>query len=145
MSLHLLLIDDSPGDARLVEEAARTCPDPCELTFATTPDEGIELARSDRPDLVLLDLNLPGKGGVEVLAELRASAWARTLPVVIFTTSASPRTCQELYTLGANSVVIKPESWDAFVEKVHTIVRFWGQVAHLPSPALGAQPGEAPH
>ena len=145
MSLHLLLIDDSPGDARLVEEAVRMCPDSCELTFATTPDEGIKLARSGRPDIVLLDLNLPGKGGTEVLAELRASAWARTVPVIIFTTSASPRTCQELYALGANSVVIKPESWDAFVEKVHTIIRFWGHVAHLPSPAPDAQPQGAAH
>lgn len=138
MPLRVLLIDDSEGDVRLVREAIRVAPHPCELSVASDADAGLDAMRRERPQLVLLDLNLPRRSGIEVLTELKADPVLRLTPVVIFTTSASPRDCQRLYALGANSVAIKPEAWDAFAECIASILWFWRDIAKLPVPELGS-------
>jgi two-component system, chemotaxis family, response regulator Rcp1 len=132
--VHILLVEDNPGDVRLVRESLRESGLPHRLTVATDGVEALERLRgAERPDVILLDLNLPRKDGREVLAEVKADSGLRSIPVVVLSSSDAQDDVAAAYALHANCYVTKPVDLDQFLEVVATIQRFWMGVAKLPS------------
>lgn len=138
--IEILLVDDSPGDVRLTREALREGRVPNRLHVARDGVEAMQFLRREgpfaaapRPDLVLLDLNMPRKDGREVLAEIKADAELRTIPVLILTTSQSDRDVLRSYELHANCYLVKPVEIDDFFRVVRSIDGFWLTVVRLPS------------
>lgn len=136
---NVLLVEDNPGDARLTMEALTEGKIKVNLThvedgvqaMAALKQEG-EYSDSPRPDLVLLDLNLPLKDGREVLEELRDIPDLASIPVVVLTTSKSEEDIVRSYKLSANCFVTKPVNFDDFVEVIKRIDEFWFSVVKLP-------------
>jgi CheY-like chemotaxis protein len=134
-----LLVEDNPGDARLTQEALR---DARVLNQLDVVHDGVEAlawlrregayAEAPRPDLILLDLNLPRKDGREVLAEIKSDPELRRIPVVILTTSGDERDVLAAYDLHANSYVVKPVDLDQFITIMKSIKDFWFQIVKLP-------------
>ncbi len=127
----VLLVEDNPADARLVAEAlAERCP-AAELRVAANADEALghlaEVAsgRARRPSLVLLDLNLPGRPGTEVLQVIRGHHDLAALPVVVLTSTVAPAEVGELDVLGADDVVRKPLGVDAFYNLIEGLCGKW--------------------
>ncbi|HVL87037.1 MAG TPA: response regulator [Candidatus Thermoplasmatota archaeon] len=136
----ILLVEDNPGDVRLTREALRESKLINRLSVAQDGEEAIAFLRREgayvkapRPDLVLLDLNLPRKNGREVLAEMKADPQLRRIPVVILTSSKSEEDVVRSYDLHANCYVTKPVSLDRFVDVVRSIEDFWLSIVRLPS------------
>jgi two-component system, chemotaxis family, response regulator Rcp1 len=130
-----LLVEDSEAGAELMRIAFAERLAETELDVVDHGDAALErLARDELPDVVLLDLNLPGLTGHDVLATIRASADARVrrLPVVVLSHSDADADVQRSYDLGANSHVAKPHSLDALFAVVEAIGRYWLGVASLP-------------
>ena len=135
----VLLVEDSPGDVRLTREALKDAKVHISLHVAA---DGIEamafLERTGphvdarRPDLILLDLNLPRKDGREVLKEIKESPALRSIPVVILTTSSSEADVLRSYELHANCYISKPVDLDGFLKVVQSIDNFWLSVVKLP-------------
>jgi CheY-like chemotaxis protein len=130
-AFEVLLIEDNPGDARLAREALRGRPD-VRLSVATDGDAGLDFLRrrgayaaAPRPDLVLLDLNLPGTPGREVLTQIKADGDLRRIPVVVLTSSQSEQDVRDAYDLHANCFVTKPEEPDAYFGAVRAVAEFW--------------------
>jgi CheY-like chemotaxis protein len=139
MDVEVLLVEDSPGDVRLTQEAFRDANMSIHLHVATDGVEAMsflrrdgEHAKSPRPDLILLDLNLPKMDGREVLAHIKADANLRTIPTVILTTSESEADIVKSYELQANSYLSKPVELDAFEGLVRSINDFWLTRVKLP-------------
>jgi len=135
----VLLIDDNPADALLVEEALAGGKYESQMRNASDGEEGMAYlrrrerwAQAPRPDLILLDLNLPKKDGREVLAELKADPDLSRIPVIIFSTSEAPQDIARCYELGANCYVSKPLELHRFFSTVRDIVEFWYGCASLP-------------
>jgi len=138
--IEVLLVEDNPGDVRLTMEAMRESKVLVNLSVA--PDgvaalaflhkEGVYQA-SPRPDLILLDLNLPKKDGREVLAEVKADSDLRRIPVVVLTTSRAEEDILRTYNLHANCFITKPVDRDQFITVVGSIGEFWFSVVRLPS------------
>lgn len=134
-ALDILLVEDNPGDARLAEEAWKEGGVPGRLHVVADGDEAIRYLRhpgTNRPDLLLLDLNLPRKDGREVLAEIKGDPTLRRIPVVVLTTSQSDPDILRSYDLHANCFVAKPVDLDSFIAVVKSIAEFWGHVVLLP-------------
>ena len=138
--IHILLVEDNPGDARLTLEAFRQAGVANRLSHVTDGVEAIEFLRrrgahteATRPDLILLDLNLPCKDGREVLAEIKSDATLRRIPVVILTTSQADEDILRAYDLNANCYVSKPTDWEQFNRVIRCIDEFWLKVAKLPA------------
>lgn len=138
-ALCILLVEDSPADIRLTEEALRDSPIVDTLHVARDGEEAMDFLRqrgehadAPRPDLVLLDLNLPRKDGREVLEELKGDFELRRIPIVVLTTSATEADILRSYDLHVNSYVTKPVDLDEFAHAVHSIQGFWGGVVQLP-------------
>jgi len=137
--IEILLVEDDPGDTLMIREAFTdnkiannlTCLTDGEQAIAYLKREG-EHAKSPRPDLILLDLNLPRKDGREVLAEIKRSKDLRVIPVVILTTSQSEEDVLRSYQLYANAYVVKPVDFDAFIAVVRQIDHFFLAVVKLP-------------
>jgi CheY-like chemotaxis protein len=137
--LSVLLVEDDPGDVLLVEEAFADAGAARALSvvgdgvraLAFVRAEG-EYANAPRPDLVLLDLNLPRKNGREVLAEIKSDGALATIPVVVLTTSEADEDILRSYELHANAYVTKPVDLDRFVATVHRIDEFFIDVAQQP-------------
>ena len=137
--IQLLLVEDSPGDVRLTREAFKDAQ--IHITLHVAPD-GVDAmaflkregkhAGAPRPDLILLDLNLPKKDGRRVLEEIKGSVTLRTIPVVILTTSASEADVLRSYHLHANSYITKPVSLEGFLKVAQSIDQFWLSVVKLP-------------
>jgi two-component system, chemotaxis family, response regulator Rcp1 len=137
--IEVLLVEDSPGDVRLTREALKDAKVQISLHVAS---DGIaamaflmrqgEHAHAPRPDLILLDLNLPRKDGREVLREIKESPTLRSIPVVILTTSASESDVLRSYQLHANCYISKPVDLDGFLKVVQSIDNFWLSVVKLP-------------
>ncbi len=135
----LLIVDDNPADVTLAREALEVCAPDCEIN--SVPD-GVEalafLNRRDkhaealRPDLVILDLNLPKRGGLDVLAAMKAGPHLRRIPVIIFSTSQLGRDVARSYELGANCYVCKPGNLTEFFATMKAIEQFWFVSATLP-------------
>lgn len=134
----LLYIEDNPSDVRLVREALRNFHPDVALTSVSSGPKGLAyLRRQDgyasarRPHLVLLDLNLPGMKGEEVLLAIKNDPNLKALPVVVFTSAASELTCKTIYHENANTCVEKPCDLDAFFGRIQLTCRYWFSVANL--------------
>ena len=137
--IHILLVEDSPGDVNLTIPALRDARVANQLHVVNDGEAAMAFLRrmapyeeSPRPDLVLLDLNLPLKDGREVLAEIKQDPALRTIPVVVLTTSSDDFDILNSYQLHANSYVTKPVRFDDFVEAVRSIEGFWLSIVRLP-------------
>jgi chemotaxis family two-component system response regulator Rcp1 len=135
--VEILLVDDSPADVRLTEEALRRASLANRLSIARDGEEAMRFLREPteeqpRPDLILLDLNLPRKDGREVLAELDADDDLRRIPVVVLTTSARDADILTAYDLKANCYIQKPVAFDEFIRVVGSIQDFWLTIVTLP-------------
>ena len=139
-AIEILLVEDNAGDARLALEALREAKVHNHLSWVTDGVEALAFlrregpyAQSARPDLILLDLNLPRKDGREVLAEIKADANFRRIPVVILTTSQAEEDILKAYHLNANCYISKPVDLDQFMKVIKTIKDFWLTIVKLPS------------
>src|SRR5215831_17342378 len=137
--VEILLVEDNPGDVRLTIEALRDGKVHNNLNVARDGVEALAYLRREapftaaaRPDLILLDLNLPRKDGREVLAEIKADAELKTIPVVVLTTSRAEQDVLRSYELQANCFVTKPVDLDQFIDVVKSIENFWLTVVRLP-------------
>ena len=136
--LKILLVDDSPSDVPLTREALKDSPVPIQITVARDGVEAIDylhqakLGFGDRPDLVLLDLNLPRKNGREVLAEVKSSPALKQIPVVVLTSSNSEEDISEAYSLNANCYITKPADLSEYVNVLKAVEDFWFFTATLP-------------
>jgi chemotaxis family two-component system response regulator Rcp1 len=135
----ILLMDDSPADLDLIRDALSSSTYESHVNTVPDGEEAIAFVRragiygdAKRPDLVILDLNLPRKDGRVVLADLKSEPSLQSIPVVIFTTSHAQRDILCSYQLGANCFVNKPGSLADFRKAVHSIEHFWLGVACLP-------------
>ena len=137
--IEILLVEDNPGDVRLTQEALREGKVRNHLHVAADGVEAMAFLRREgkhahapQPDLVLLDLNLPKKGGREVLAEIKEDPDLRRIPVVILTVSKAEEDVLKSYNLHANCYITKPVNLDQFLEVVKSIEDFWLTVVMLP-------------
>ena len=137
--VEILLVEDSPSDTDLTIEAFQEGKIPSNLSHVEDGVEAMEfLGRKNsysdapRPDLILLDLNLPRKDGREVLAELKSDPDLRTIPVVVLTTSKDDQDIYQAYRLQANCYIAKPVDFEQFVKVVRAIEHFWLEVTTLP-------------
>lgn len=138
--MDVLLIEDSPGDVRLTQEAFREANPAIRLHVASDGVEAMAFlqregahTRSPRPDIILLDLNLPRMDGREVLAWIKEDEKLKTIPVVILTTSDAEADITRSYQLRANCYLTKPVQLDRFESLVKSINEFWLIRARLPS------------
>ena len=137
--LEVLLVEDDPGDVIIAQEALRAGQVDTQLSIVPDGVEAMAYLRREgsyadveRPDLVLLDLNLPRKSGHEVLAEVKADPALRAIPVVILTTSAAEEDIARSYEQYANVYVTKPVDFDHFTAVVKQIDNFFSHIAKLP-------------
>jgi CheY-like chemotaxis protein len=125
-SAEILLVEDNMADSILAKKAFDIISIPCNLTIAESGDEAIKILRGKNAhDLVLLDLNLPGKSGIDVLRELRIDTQLSRIPVIVLTTSRAEKDVTACYELLANSYVIKPLDFTKFVSFVEALAQFW--------------------
>lgn len=136
----ILLVEDNPGDVRLTTEALRETGIDHVLSAAIDGVEALAFLRREgsfseapRPDLVLLDLNLPRKDGREVLAEIKQDPRLRRIPVVVLTTSRAESDVTRCYDLHANCVLTKPLDFEKFVGTIASLSDFWFSTATLPA------------
>jgi CheY-like chemotaxis protein len=138
-AMEILLVEDDEGDVLITQEAFDYYKIRNALHVVNDGDKALafvrrkgEFTQAPRPDLVLLDLNLPGRNGLEVLAELKADPDLRIIPVVILTTSHADEDILRSYSLHANAYVSKPVEADNFMSVVWQIDHFFGATAELP-------------
>jgi chemotaxis family two-component system response regulator Rcp1 len=137
--VEILLVEDNPGDVRLTQEVFKEGKVRNQLNVAWNGEEALaylrregRFASASRPDVILLDLNLPRKGGREVLAEIKADPKLQCIPVVVLTTSQADQDIVESYKQHANCYIVKPVDLDNFINVVRTIEGFWLQIVKLP-------------
>jgi CheY-like chemotaxis protein len=136
----ILLVEDSPGDVRLTMEALADAKITNNITVASDGLEALEIlqqkgdfSEATRPDLILLDLNMPRMDGRELLGIIKADDSLRNIPVVVLTTSQSEKDILESYDLRANCYITKPVDLDQFIVVVNSIQEFWLSIVKLPS------------
>jgi len=138
--VEILLVEDNPGDVRLTQEALKESKVTNNLSVA---EDGVEAlaflkregkyADAPRPDLLLLDLNLPKKDGRELLEEIKANESLRCIPVVVLTTSKAEEDILRMYNQHANCYITKPIDFDQFIEVIKSIENFWLTIVKLPT------------
>lgn len=135
----LLLVEDSPGDVRLTQEAFLEADNSVEIHVAVDGVEAMDFLNREnehtdapRPDLILLDLNLPRMDGREVLSRIKSDESLKLIPTVILTTSSSEDDIVWSYGLHANVYLTKPVQYDEFEALVRSVRDFWLTLAHLP-------------
>ena len=135
----ILLVEDRAPDARLIEEILKKDRGPTIVHTVANGDQALAYLRRDgdyisapRPHLIVLDLGLPGRTGLDVLREIKLHPDYCAIPVVVFTTSAAPSEIAEVYGHHANAYIVKPIGLDAFTEVLQEIKRFWLELAQLP-------------
>ncbi|MEP6901150.1 MAG: response regulator [Actinomycetota bacterium] len=140
-TIRILLADDDADDRLLVQEAFE---ENHLLNILETVEDGEELMdylnrrgkfseTAIRPNMILLDLNMPRKSGLEALREIKANADLCTIPVVVLTTSKAEEDIIRSYQLGVNSFIVKPVTFESLVDLVKTLGRYWLQIVELPS------------
>ena len=141
-TVEILLVEDNPGDVRLAQEALKEGKVHNNMRVVADGEQAMaylrrqgEFAGAPRPDLVLLDLNLPKKDGREVLAEIKGDDSLKTIPVVVLTTSKAEEDVLKAYGLNANCYITKPVDLGQFIEVIQSIDRFWLAVVTLPPKA----------
>lgn len=139
--VEILLVEDSPADVLIAREALTEAKLINTIHVAEDGVQAMQFLRREgpfalapRPDLILLDLNLPRKNGREVLAEIKADPDLKSIPVVVLTTSKAEEDILRSYNLHANCYVVKPVEFDSFVKAVQSIHQFWFSVVTLPPP-----------
>ena len=137
--IEILLVEDNPGDIRLTQEALKEAKLTNTLNVVTDGVEALDFLRRQgsyadavRPNLILLDLNMPRKDGREVLTEIKEDPDLRRIPVVVLTTSDAEVDILKSYNLHANCYINKPVDIEQFIEVVKTIKNFWMTVVKLP-------------
>lgn len=133
--IEILLVEDNPADVRLTQEALREGKVKNNLSVARDGEEALAFLRRDgatRPDLILLDLNLPRRDGREVLKEIKADPDLRRIPVVVLTTSEAEVDILKSYELHANCYITKPVDLEQFITVVKSIDDFWLTIVKLP-------------
>lgn len=137
--VEILLVEDNPGDADLAREALQDSKINNNLHVVEDGIEAMAFLRktgkyenAPRPDLILLDLNLPRKDGREVLSEIKADDYFKRIPVVILTTSEAEEDILKSYNLHANCYITKPIDLSQFMKVVHSIENFWLSIVALP-------------
>lgn len=138
--VEILLVEDNPGDVRLTQEALKEGKIRNHLTLARDGVEALAILRRTgeyadivRPDIILLDLNLPRKDGREVLAEIKSDESLKRIPVVVLTTSKAEEDILRSYDLHANCYITKPVDLEQFITVVKSIEDFWVTIVRLPS------------
>ena len=138
-TVHILLVEDSPTDTMLTIKALKQARSDIKISHVSDGIEAIEFLKgqgsyktAQKPDLILLDLNLPRKNGQEVLEELKTDPVLRVIPIVVLTTSHDQRDILQSYRLYANGFVSKPVGFDSFNEVINQIEKFWLSAATLP-------------
>jgi len=141
-AIEVLLIEDSPSDAALTIEALQAGKIGNNLNRVADGVEAMaylrqqgSFAKSPRPDLIMLDLNLPKKDGREVLRELKSDPSLKLIPVIVLTTSRSDKDVLQSYELSANCYITKPVDFQQFIDVVKSIEHFWLSVVMLPPKA----------
>jgi two-component system, chemotaxis family, response regulator Rcp1 len=138
-TMRILLVEDNPADVRLTQEALKEWHAPVNLDVAKDGIHAISFLRREspfesalRPDLILLDLNLPLRDGREVLREIKTNPDLKQIPVVVLTTSKAEDDVFKSYDLHANCYITKPVEFEDFIRVVRAIERFWLSTARLP-------------
>ncbi|MCL4119512.1 UNVERIFIED_CONTAM: hypothetical protein GTU68_014416, partial [Idotea baltica] len=138
--IEILLVEDNPGDIRLTQEAFKEGNLNTNLNAVTDGVKALdylykrgEYANVSRPELILLDLNLPKKDGREVLEAIKGDEDLKTIPVIILTTSSSDFDVNRCYDLLANCFITKPIDFDSFMDVILSIESYWLKLASLPS------------
>lgn len=138
-TVEILMAEDNPGDVRLMLEALRQYKVRNQLHVVEDGEAALAFLRREapfpqapRPDLILLDLNMPRKGGLEVLASIKADPNLRRIPVVILTSSGAERDVVSSYDQHANCYIVKPLDLEQFIEVVERIEGFWLEIVKLP-------------
>ena len=136
----ILLVEDSPGDVWLTRETLLQGAVPKNINVVTNGEQALDylnrrapFINAVRPDLILLDLNLPRRDGLEVLKEVKADPDLRSITVVILTTSEAPADVNTAYDLNANCYVVKPADLESFTMAIRGIEHFWMSMASLPT------------
>jgi len=139
VDMNVLLVEDNPGDVRLAEEALRESGYAGRLSVARDGVEAVDFlthagifANAERPDIILLDLNLPRMSGREVLERVKESESLRTIPIIILTTSEAEHDIMNAYSAHANCFVTKPVDLDQFMGVLRSVMEFWCNVVKLP-------------
>ena len=135
---HILLVEDNEGDILMTSESIQEYDPECRIEVARNGQEAIEKLQSytedpllKKPDLILLDINLPRKNGHEVVVFIKNQLYLSSIPVVIFTTSSAPLDIQKAYQAHANSYLTKPTEAEEFSKMVAALVEFWKRNVHL--------------
>ncbi len=139
-AIEILLVEDNPGDVRLTREALRDSKIRNSLSVVEDGINALAYLRREgkfqnatRPDIILLDLNLPRKDGREVLSEIKGDPSLRRIPVVVLTTSDDERDIMQTYNLHANCYITKPVDFQQFITIVKSIEDFWFSIVKLPN------------
>jgi chemotaxis family two-component system response regulator Rcp1 len=139
-AINILLVEDNPGDIRLTREVLKEGRIRNVLNVVTDGEQAVlylnksgEYANTLRPDIILLDLNLPKKDGREVLAEIKADPSLMRIPVIILTTSSAERDISNMYDHHANCYITKPVDFNQFINVIKSIENFWLNIVILPS------------
>ena len=134
----IMLIEDSPEDVEATLRAFRRSGLHNEIVHCATGDEALDRLHgrvpgdTPRPGIILLDLNLPGTDGREVLAEIKASDALKSIPVVVLTTSSDERDVEACYRAGASSYIQKPVNMDGFLKAIQQLAGYWFEIVILP-------------
>jgi two-component system response regulator len=137
--IKILIVEDNPGDVDLMRAALRRCKVLTDLTVARDGVEALAMLRNvgeyadvERPDMILLDLNLPRKNGHELLAEIKTDPALKRIPVVVVTSSKAKEDVATTYDLHANCFITKPVNLQQFMRLVESIENFWFTIVKLP-------------
>jgi len=138
--LEILIVEDNAGDVGLIEEVFEEAKIKNNIHVAEDGEEAVLYLRgegkfsgSPRPDIIILDLNLPKKDGREVLREIKEDSNLKNIPVVVLTTSTAEKDILRAYDLHANAYITKPLDFNQFLTVVESIVNFWLEIVKLPS------------
>lgn len=138
--IDILLVEDDPGDVELTREGLREAKMLVNLHVVDDGEKALKFLRKEppyaetvRPDIVLLDLNMPRKDGKETLREIKGDPALRSIPVVVLTTSEAEADIVACYDLGANCYITKPISFAAFTKAVAMIEEFWFTIVRMPA------------
>ena len=135
----ILLVEDNPGDVMLTKKAFKSARMNNEILVAEDGETGLAMLNDmvkqegcPLPDIILMDLNLPGKSGVELLQDIKTSPHFRHIPVIVLTSSKAETDVVKTYDLHANGYVVKPVNLEKFMEVVSSLEKFWFSVVILP-------------
>jgi chemotaxis family two-component system response regulator Rcp1 len=138
--VEILLVEDNPADVRLTVEVFKDSRVTNHISVAADGEEALTFLQkrgrysgADRPDLIILDLNLPRKDGREVLSDIKADPELKTIPIIVLTTSDADQDVWKAYNAGVNSYITKPVDLEQFIRIVHSIEDFWLSIVKFPT------------